>query len=186
MRKPGAPIQFCASRNTSGSGAAFDPVPRHLQVVLARLALDGARIALHEDVAPVPTPKFVALRRPEAALVDLGAQRGEDRDEPVARQPLLGEDAEAVGSDELDELQRALDRRGRSPPVVLEAVGLEVDEDARLRVEPAEEREGAQHEDTELVLVGLALDHVRRRACSLHGFVPQIVQADAASGKGGQ
>ena len=62
----------------------------------------------------------LALRRAEAALLDLAAEGCEDRDEPVAGQPFLGEDAEAVWSDHLDELQRALDRLGCSAPVGLE------------------------------------------------------------------
>src|SRR5438876_12043173 len=56
MRKPGAPIQFWASRNL-GFRPAIEPVAGHLGIVLARLALDGARVALHED----PGLDFIAI-----------------------------------------------------------------------------------------------------------------------------
>src|SRR5207245_294249 len=118
-------------------GATLEPVAGHLQVILTRLALDGAGVALHENVAPVPATQIGALLLAKPALVDLCAQRRQNRDEPESGQPLLVEDAEAVRTDVGGEFKRSFDRGCGASPVLLEVGGREVDEDSRLGVEAA-------------------------------------------------
>jgi hypothetical protein len=110
--------------------------------------------------------------------VDLGSQRGQDGNDAESRKPFLGEDSEAVGADEFGDLKRSFDGGRGSPPVGLEVGRRQVDEDPRLRVKTTEQGEGAKHENTELVLVGLALRPRPQTRVSSAGGLPQVVQAN--------
>ena len=68
-----------------GLGSALKPVPRHFEIVLPGLALDSARIAFHEYVAPVPAPEILPLGPPETSIFDLSTKRGQNRHEAKAR-----------------------------------------------------------------------------------------------------
>src|SRR3954447_306599 len=83
-----------------GLGSTLEPVPRHFQVVLPGLALDGTRIPLREDIAPVPLPKPRALLLPQLVGVDLGTECSEHANETDPGQPLFGEYAEPAGRSE--------------------------------------------------------------------------------------
>ncbi len=177
--KPGAPIESARFAEDFRFRAVLEPMARHLEVVLAGLALHGARVALHEDVAPVPTTKIGPLfcaqscarrsRHRSAARIGMRPNPGShffaNTPKPSGATSVISSSARSIAAAARRQSSRSPSAKGRSRSAASDPVR----EEARACAAPGR-RTCARRP--------CRSTNRASRGCACNSLVPQVVQAD--------